>query len=390
MRPRLRTALLLCLLVGWLVVGCGSDDGEDALVESEEPPAESGGTLGVMTYNVYVGGDLEAVFQQLIDMPPGQPAELARTAYDIYDQVVNQSDFPRRAEAIARAIAESEPHFVGLQEMALVRVGPPDFLVNPRPNADTVMLDFRQELEAALEQQGLDYSFAYEVGNADVELPMLDDNGVFMDGRLTLFDVLLVRDDVVVEAGGAGNYEAVVAPIPGLPITILRGYVKVDASVAGRAYQVVNTHLEAADPRIRNLQAEELIARLAGGRQDVPVILLGDFNSAPDVAPGATLNDNSTYETITNAGFTDMWKGGAGTGYTCCQDPDLSNPGSLSKRIDFIFVRNSSAPGAAAIDTNADDAFTVGDLPSDRVTTDDGAILWPSDHAGVGADLYAD
>ena len=80
MRSKLRFALLLVLLVGWMAGGCGSDDGEDALVESEEPPAESEGTLAVMTYNVYVGGDLEAVFQQLIDMPPGQPAQLARTA----------------------------------------------------------------------------------------------------------------------------------------------------------------------------------------------------------------------------------------------------------------------------------------------------------------------
>ena len=83
-------------------------------------------------------------------------------------------------------------------------------------------------------------------------------------------------------------------------------------------------------------------------------------------------------------------EGRPGTGYTCCQNPDLRNPASLSKRIDFIFVRNSSAPGAAAIDTEADDAFTVGDLPSDRVTTVDGSLLWPSDHAGVGADLYVD
>ena len=390
MRSKLRFALLLVLLVGWMAGGCGSDDGEDALVESEEPLVESEATLGVMTYNVYVGADLEAVFQQLMGMQLIQGPQLARTAYEIYDQAVNQTDFPRRAERIAGVIAESEPHFVGLQEMALIRDGEFDFLLNPQPNADTVVLDFRQELEAAFEQQGLDYSFAYEVQNADVELPMLDDNGAFMDARLTLFDVLLVRGDVVVEADAAGNYSAAARPIPDLPIVIQRGYVEAEASVGGRRYRVVNTHLEAADTGIRDAQAAELMAHLAANPVEAPVILLGDFNSSPDLLRGSGVNDHGAYLTITDAGFTDMWKGGPGTGYTCCQDPDLTNPASLSKRIDFIFVRNSSAPGAAAIDTEADEAFTVGDLLSDRVTTGDDSLLWPSDHAGVGADLYVD
>ena len=220
---------------------------------------------------------------------------------------------------------------------------------------------------------------------------MLDENGAFMDGRLTLYDVLLVRNDVVVDTDEAANYTAAFMPIPDLPIVIERGYVKLDASVAGRAYQVVNTHLEAADPRVRNSQAEELMAYLSPDRQDdTPIILLGDFNSSPDVMPGAGLNDNGTYLTITEAAFVDMWKGSAGTGNTCCQDPDLRNAGNLSKRIDFIFVRNPPVPATGSIDTGVDDAFTVGDLPSDRVATDAGVMLWPSDHAGVGAVLYVE
>lgn len=390
MRSMLRMVLLLCLLTGWLAAGCGSDDGEEAFVESEETPAEGNETLRAMTYNVYMGGDLEAVFQELVGMQPLQPVQLARTAYEVYDQAVNQSAFPTRAGGIARAIAGFEPHFVGLQEMALIRVGTPDFPPNFQPNATTVVVDFREVLEEALEQQGLDYSLAHEVRNADVELPMLDDNGAFMDGRLTLYDVLLVRGDVVVEAEDAANYTAAFAPVPDLPIVIRRGYVKLDAVVAGRPYVVVNTHLEAADPRVRNAQAAELTAYLSPDRQDAPTVLLGDFNSSPDVMPGSGLNDNGTYLTITGAGFVDMWKGGAGTGYTCCQDAGLTSHASLSKRIDFIFVRNSLVAGAGSIDTGADDAFTIGDLSSDRVAVDDGILLWPSDHAGVGAELYVE
>ena len=386
MRLKLQMALFLCLSIVWLVAGCGSDDGQEAPV-AEDIEVESEVTLTVMTYNVYLGGDLEAAFQQLVDM---QFEEVPRIAYGIYDEVVNQSDFASRAQGIVASIAESEPHFVGLQEMALIRVGPADFLINPQPNAATVVLDFRQELEAALERQGLGYAFAHEVRNADVELPMLDDDDAFMDGRLTLFDVLLVRDDVVVASEDTGNYAAVARPIPGLPIALRRGFVMVNASVAGRTYRVVNTHLEAALPDVRNTQADELIAYLSADGTAAPTILLGDFNSSPDVQSGAGINDNGAYATITGAGFVDMWKGDSGTGYTCCQDPGLSNEGNLSKRIDFIFVRNSSAPEATSINTAADDAFTVGDLPSDRVTTGDGSLLWPSDHAGVGAGLYVE
>jgi hypothetical protein len=74
MRSRLRIVLLLCLLFVSLVVGCGSDDEED--------------TLTVMTYNVYVGGNLEAVFGQLGVLPSDQ---IARAAHAIYDQMMKRT-----------------------------------------------------------------------------------------------------------------------------------------------------------------------------------------------------------------------------------------------------------------------------------------------------------
>ena len=368
MRSRLRIVLLLCLLFVSLVVGCGSDDEED--------------TLTVMTYNVYVGGNLEALFGQLGVLPPEQ---IARAAHAIYDQVVNKAAFSLRAEAIADAIATDEPHFVGLQEMALIRTGEPDSFLGGPPNAATIVLDFREVLKAELASQGLNYSFDYEIQNADVELPMHDGGSFFKDGRLTFFDVLLVRDDVEVSNHDARNYSVFLQP-PTAPLEAKRGYVMVEASVADRAYRVVNTHLEAVVPQIRNAQAAELMAYLVAG--DAPTILLGDFNSSPDIASG--VDDDNTYVAVTEAGFADMWKGGPGTGFTCCQGADLTEAGSLSKRIDFVFVRNSSALGAASIDTGEDDAFTVGDQPLDRVPNPEGTLIWPSDHAGVGAVLYVD
>jgi endonuclease/exonuclease/phosphatase family metal-dependent hydrolase len=212
------------------------------------------------------------------------------------------------------------------------------------------------------------------------------DGGSFSkDARLTPFDVLLVRDDVEVSNHDARNYSVFLQP-PIAPLEVKRGYVMVEASVADRAYRVINTHLEAAVPQIRNAQAAELMAYLVTG--DAPTILLGDFNSAPDIE--ADIDDHDTYLAVTGAGFVDMWKGGPGTGFTCCQGADLTAAGSLSKRIDFVFVRNSSALGAASIDTGEDDDFTVGDQPLDRVPNPEGTLIWPSDHAGVGAVLYVD
>ena len=60
----------------------------------------------------------------------------------------------------------------------------------------------------------------------------------------------------------------------------------------------------------------------------------------------------------------------------------------MTKRIDFVFVWNSSTLGAVSIDTEVDDAFTVGCQPANRVAGEDGATLWPSDHAGVGGVPY--
>ena len=376
----LRSTLWLCLFIALLATGCGSDDDGHTSGGDED-------TLTVMTYNVYLGADLETVFQQLSDLPPGAVGQVAEAAYEIYDQIVNQSDFSLRAEAIADAIAAHEPHFVGLQEMALIRTGPPNFLLTGGvPDAEDIEVDFREALKTALELRGMDYWFDYQIANADVELPMHDGGIFFKDGRLTLFDVLLVRGDVEVSGYDVGNYLQAFSPPLTIPIAITRGYVMVEASVAGRTYSVVNTHLEAAEPSIRDAQAQQLLQFLGDG--DAPIVLLGDFNSSPDIGSG--IDDDNAYSGVIEAGFVDMWKDAPGTGFTCCQEPQLTADWTLSKRIDFVFVRNSTSSGAAYIDTLAGDAFLVGDQSSDRVADSNGTLIWPSDHAGVGAVLYVD
>ena len=162
-------------------------------------------------------------------------------------------------------------------------------------------------------------------------------------------------------------------PIPHLMREVPRGYVAVDATVAGVTYRVVNTHLESFDlpvglPQPRLEQTKELIASLSAETR--PVILLGDFNTR---AP-----EGGAYRLLLEAGYRDVWQADA-AGNTCCQAADLQNAESeLDERIDLIFIRNVALREGAAIRT-----ATVGDQAAERTP----AGLWPSDHAGVVAHL---
>ena len=167
--------------------------------------------------------------------------------------------------------------------------------------------------------------------------------------------------EVVAEA--TGTYDAgldVPTGIAGVTFPVARSWGRVDVRVAGRPVRFVNTHTEAYDGPVRDAQRDEVLA--ANAEVDAPVVLVGDFNARPDVVG-------------VPAGWTDAWTRGEGDGFTCGQAPDLANEVSaLRERIDYVWVRGAGVLGAR----------TVGDLPGDR-TAPHG--LWPSDHAGVLADL---
>ena len=322
-------------------------------------------TLTVMTYNVYVGAgpdDLLAVKSQA-EAPP-QVAKFYR-AYQA-------SDFPGRAEAIAKIIKKSDPDIIGLQEISLVRMqDPSNVLTAPGPNATDVEQKFLDVLMMKLEGEGLDYKVAGEVETFDLELPMPKNAaGELVDIRLTDHDVILVRSDVSFSGVKAEKYEAKLTVDLGLSVP--RGYVAVNATVDGVTYRVVNTHLEHFEQKVRVAQTQELIASLKD--EKLPVILMGDFNTK---AP-----EGDAYKAITAEGYTDMWQSGAG--YTCCQADDLKNAmselgmGDDDGRIDLIFTKGAPLRRSATITT-----YTVGDKVEDKSARG----LWPSDHAGVVAEL---
>jgi endonuclease/exonuclease/phosphatase family metal-dependent hydrolase len=155
---------------------------------------------------------------------------------------------------------------------------------------------------------------------------------------------------------------------PGQPPVFLsfnRGWASIDASFRGAKFRFVVSHLEVADFRTtQEDQARELVDGPL--KTPLPVVLVGDFNSAADGS------STSSYNILVRAFFVDAWwTNGDQPGFTCCQAQALDNATSaLDERIDVVLVR-LGLPTSAKL---------VGDSPI-RPTQP----RWASDHAGVVA-----
>ncbi len=351
---------IAAVAVAALLAGCDDDSGPIA------PSTE--GVVSVMTRNIYVGADLDLILaaQSLADVPI-----LAAEAW----QGVLATNFSERAAVLADELATTKPHVVGLQEVSLIRIqSPGDFLGGNPTLASEVALDQLAVLLNALDARGLSYTAVAKSTGFDIEIPMATATGLD-DIRLTDHEVILARSDVQIANILEQNFTTnLVVPIggPGGPtVTVLRGWVSVDATIDGKTFRFVSTHLEPPEiaPQVQIAQTEELMQQLSG--TNLPIVFVGDFNSAADGSSTAT------YSNLIAAGFTDVWTQGAstGAGLTCCQEDLLRNAASiLIKRIDLILVRGGF---------DFLDAALVGADPAERTASG----LWPSDHAGVTATL---
>jgi hypothetical protein len=355
MSTRANTLLGLILLVG---AGCSPDRPLAPVAETSSASAAT--RLGVLSRNLYVGTDLDAVLTALTSSSPEDdfPALLSAIA------TLEETHFPARAEAFADEIARTRPHVVGLQEVSTV-----DIDLTGLGIPVTVQLDFLSTLLDELSERGLDYTVGAAVENITADpIP-----GISLLDR----DVLLVDPNrVEVLSKVEANFLHSIGPVaPG--VVLRRGWVSVTAEVDGGALTVVNTHLESGESsqlaQLRAAQAAELVAALGDA---APVILLGDLNDVP----GSLM-----YQVVTGAGFSDAWaalRPGA-IGHTCCHLPDLSNPvAAFHERIDYIMTRGLEGPGGLLLGQ----IDRLGDLPSSLVAGPEHAI-WPSDHAGLLADF---
>jgi endonuclease/exonuclease/phosphatase family metal-dependent hydrolase len=351
--------LLLLLAIAAFQFACAEEvagpTNEDSLSYAKQ--GKSASSLTVLTRNVYVGTDVDAI--------------LAGGSMEDALQTLIATNFPERAQALAEEIAAAQPHIIGLQEISELSVEIP-------AAGFQFEMDYLDILLATLSSKGLDY---YVVGEIMDTHALVADSGI--EAELRDYDVLLARGDVETSDVLAANYTDFVSFGP---LEIRRGYVAANATADGRTYRVVTTHLEpfisGLPPanQFQVLQANELLTILS--EETMPVIVMGDLNTG-DIsgAPG------DAYRVIAE-NFTDVWTVRTGRqtapGYTCCQEVDLKNESSnLDRRFDLIFYRSNGPQlgnnGLAAVFFDV-----LGDEPADKTQP---AGLWPSDHAGVVATL---
>ncbi len=309
----------------------------------------------VATYNLYLGADLTL----LLDATDadGLTARVGRVRAQL-----EATRFEERAAAVAALLARARPDLVGLQEVARWTRAPvrEDGSLGP----EEPVVDFLPLLLAALEAAGCRYDAHAVNENFTGGLPQPDGAWVGVTGA----NVTLVRADGPVRVTAARTAEFsrtfdLETGLPGVSFPVRRSWGSLDVELHGRRLRFVNTHTEAHDPATRDAQRDELLAALDD--PGVPLVVVGDFNARPGEVGMPTA-------------FVDAWTAGGGDpdgGPTSGQDGDLANPVSrLHSRIDYVWVRDLRVTGCRV----------VGDRPQDRTVP---GGLWPSDHAGVVADL---
>jgi hypothetical protein len=361
------------MLLGLTLAACTglfACDAEDLLEPAGSPnpavlPATGASGVTVMTRNIYLGFDIDGL------LAGEMPLDAALAA-------LQATDFPARAAALAAEIAATRPHLIGLQEVIDYRIEVPgDFLTNFTPDAATPLIPFLDILMANLQARGLDYEVAVNNPTTDVEVPMPIPGG-YMDIRYTDHDVILVRGDVEFSNPTAGIYEAMITfDLGGIPGARPLGFAAVQAVANGTPLMFVTTHLETqSHPAIQVAQTAELLAWLEA--QELPIVLVGDFNSAANANASAD-KYTATYGMLQDAGYQDLWLRGHGqdAGLTCCQAGDLLGNVPLDQRIDLIMLNGGAAKLVGGFHT-----AIVG-----QAQFQDGQPRWASDHAGVVAIL---
>ena len=298
----------------------------------------------VATYNLYLGADLSLV------LGDRETAELAFNLDEVQRQLLATS-FDRRVALVADAIAAHAPDLIGLQEVCTWTL------------EGEVLWDFGALLTDALADREVKYDVVCGVQTFGGTAQLAADAG--LPGRIALTgsNVVLRRADSAVHVArvGSGLFgEALdVRSLNADDLAIMRGWCGAACEVDGRPFGFVNTHTEAYDAASRNQQRDELLAAAADWAG--PLVVVGDFNAQPaDVGMPEE--------------FLDAWAvKGSGPGFTCCQAPDLGNPGSLlDERIDYVWARGADVEQVALLG---------------EVVVQGSDLRWPSDHAGVVARL---
>ena len=318
--------------------------------------------ISVMTYNMYPGTEFSGIFGSQ------SPGELVSQVAEAFTDV-QAGNVPERIDEIADQITTGAPDVVGLQEVALWRYGYPQ---DPAP-ATAVAFDFLQMLLDRLEARGSHYVPVAIQTNLDAELTGVFSPEFALDVRYTDRLVILARSDLStsefqVESTDAQQF-AINLPvfILGTTLIIPRGWASADIKHRGKTYRFINAHVESFYEPVQLAQVAELIQRTSTA--DVPVIMVGDFNS--DAEAGGT-----AYGMFINAGFADVWNlmPQSEPGYTWPLSDEIPNVITTpTQRLDLILTRGIISH--SGVDVLGEDATT--DLTPSGFR--------PSDHAAVKA-----
>jgi len=361
-RMRAALALLFSLLI------CMGSPGQAAA----QSLSKGNGDLRVMTYNVDEGTDYLEI-QQATNLNQFLVA-VGQTITQ-----VRATNSPARMQAVAKQIIEARPALVSLQELDEWYTAPFDPFTGAC-GSPTLEFNFLQELEDALAAQGAHYTVAKEAQQyAFPPIPGIILPSTFLCVSVVDHVAILARTDLEPSRFQWSNPQSAQyvttlqfpSPVGLLPLP--RAWVSVDASFNGKAFRFIGTHLESVVPAIREAQGAEL--RAGPANTSLPVILAMDSN-----APAFPLPQDPTYMDFIAAGYNDAWTEifPLVPGLTCCQAQLDNNPVSeLYQRIDLILtLGNVEAQNIALFGT-------------DHSTKTSGG-LWPSDHAGVAAQLVVE
>jgi endonuclease/exonuclease/phosphatase family metal-dependent hydrolase len=366
------------------------------------PAAASG--IKVMTQNQYIGAAIER-FLGASDLASFNAALVTAL------KTVAANKPVERMQAIASEITKEQPAFVALQEVVQLQCIDGVQMTGVGCNDPSIAGAFSDHLQLTLDALNGTYVAAAQVVNFNVPVIPFLINGVPAQLSLLDRDVILARADVGAtpvnfqsvcskpSADGCNYTAALQVSTPFGTIEIERGFVAVDTTIDGKSYRLVTTHPEVQHPDPANpasqffqvAQAGELLqVLLTTTPLERSLIVMGDMNSDPAEpnVPGplplpAPFNSGliTPYHQFVEAGFTDVWelRPGNPPGDTCCQAEDLTNRVSiLDQRIDMVF--------SLEVPAKVKEVRVIGNNASDK-TPPPGQRLWPSDHAGLTAEL---
>jgi endonuclease/exonuclease/phosphatase family metal-dependent hydrolase len=337
---------------------------------SATAPAQAERRFTVMTYNVYLGANLQPLFA-----PVSDPLELILRAKDIFDHL-DKVDFNVRAVAIAKQIIENDPDVVALQEVSLWRT-----VLRSTPAEITVKYDFLQILLDQLARQGHPYRTVSVSENFSGRLPIsLTTDGLYTDRNAIIVPVDEAISELITSNPMHGVFEtSLPVSVGGTPLEVTRGWASTDVTIRGKTYRFFDTHVEAFDGRVRLGQVNELVQIMS--ESPYAVVLAGDINLYPmDVRP----EDATTWDVLTRSGFVDAWVQAdcVEPRFTAGQTDDLDNvPSILNNTVDYVLF--DADDDLDAVEGSCDIA---GEELDDRTNTV--PALWPSDHAAIVVDLH--